>query len=137
MYGRDPPSLLRIAQGETPVGSLDELLQERDAILDDLCYNLVRDQQVMKAAADGKWRQESFEVDDWFFLKLQPCRQRSLARRPFDKLASRFYGPYHDVQKIRKVAYRLELPESAKVHPIFHVSQLKCTVHDHSTGSPY
>lgn len=86
VYGRDPPSLLRITKGETPVGSLDELLQERDAILDDLRYNLVRAQQVMKTAADGKRRDDSFEVDDWVFLKLQPYRQRSLAKRPFDKL---------------------------------------------------
>lgn len=107
------------------VNSIDELLQERDAIIDDLHINLLRAQQRMKANADLKRRDEQFQVGEMVFLKLQPYRQRSLAKRPYEKLAARFYGPYEVVEKVGQVAYRLKLPETSKIHPVFHVSQLR------------
>jgi hypothetical protein len=42
------------------------------------------------------------------------------------KLSPRYIGPFPILEKCGKVAYKLELPPSlARVHDIFHVSQLK------------
>jgi hypothetical protein len=42
------------------------------------------------------------------------------------KLSSRYIGPFIILEKCGKVAYKLELlPLLARVHDIFHVSQLK------------
>ncbi|OIT26263.1 putative mitochondrial protein [Nicotiana attenuata] len=62
---------------------------------------------------------------DWIYLKLRPCRQSSVAIRKSLKLSSKFYGPYQVIKRIGSAAYELQLPPTGKIHPVFHVSQLK------------
>jgi len=47
-----------------------------------------------------------------------------------NKLSPRYYGPYKVLQKIGSMAYKLELPVSSQVRPIFHVSCLKKVIGD-------
>ncbi|KAA0044281.1 Ty3/gypsy retrotransposon protein [Cucumis melo var. makuwa] len=75
--------------------------------------------------ADLKRRELKLRVGEEVYLKLRPCRQRSLARKRSEKLAPRFYGPYKIIEEIGAVAYRLELPPEAAIHNVFHISQLK------------
>ncbi|KAK8914112.1 hypothetical protein KSP39_PZI024137 [Platanthera zijinensis] len=133
VYGRPPPSIVRHLPGECPVASLAEHLQDRDIILDSLKHHLRRAQAKMSAFANKKRRDLSFQVGDRVFIKLQPYRQLSAARRTCPKLAPRFYGPYEIMSRIGAVAYRLRLPEGTKIHPVFHVSQLRRVVGDHPT----
>lgn len=120
-----PPTIIRLGNNTTAVASVEQLLQDRDALLDDLYTQLLITQNRMRQAADGKRHNVTFEVGDIVFLKLQPYRQQSLARRPCDKLAARFYGPFEILEKVGPVAYKLQLPPSRKINPVFHISQLK------------
>ena len=64
---------------------------------------------------------------DHVYLKASPLRGTKRFHVK-GKLAPRYIGPYPIVQRIGKLAYKLQLPEEfAGVHPVFHVSQLlKC-----------
>ena len=125
VYGRDPPPLIRFGSDSTSVLAVDQLLQERDLILNELKDHLCCAQSKMKSSADAHRRAVQFEVGDFVYIKLRPYRLRSLAKRPNEKLSPRYFGPYKVVQQIGPVAYRLELPSSTTIHPVFHVSQLK------------
>ena len=53
------------------------------------------------------------------------------------KLRARFVGPFRVLERIRKIAYRLELRSRFKdVHNIFHVSQLKKYIPGGSSTNP-
>jgi hypothetical protein len=66
-----------------------------------------------------------------YFYRLQPYKQMSLKQAKKDnKLSPKYYGPYKVLQKIGTMAYKLELPASSRVHPVFHVSCLKKVIGD-------
>jgi hypothetical protein len=86
----------------------------------------------MKVQADNNKTECSFQVGELVLLKLQPFAQSSVVNSPFPKLAYKFFGPYEILEKIVSATYKLKLPESSMVHPIFHVSQLKAFTPDHT-----
>jgi hypothetical protein len=78
--------------------------------------------------ADKHRTERVFTAGDQVFLKLQPYVQSSVVHRANHKLAFRYYGPFLVDKRIGSVTYRLVLPESSRIHPVFHVSQLKTAV---------
>lgn len=107
------------------VPDLQVWLNEKKTMTQLLQQQLVRAQLRQKHQADKNRTERHFEVGDSVYLKLQPYVQTSIATRSSHKLSFRYFGPYKIIQKIGAVAYKLELPVNASVHPVFHVSQLK------------
>nr|KYP57796.1 hypothetical protein KK1_004074 [Cajanus cajan] len=86
----------------------------------------------MKKNADQKRMDVEFNVGDKVLVKLQPYKQHSVALRKNQKLSLRYFGSFPIIERIGKVAYKLLLPETAKIHPVFHISQLKLCKGHHS-----
>ena len=71
-----------------------------------------------------------FDIGDWVYLKVEPYRQQSLAKKCCEKLSPKYFWPYMVLGRVGEVAYLLDLPKNAWIHPVFHVSQLKRAVGD-------
>ncbi|PKI75080.1 hypothetical protein CRG98_004554 [Punica granatum] len=136
VYGRSAPILVGYEPGSMVVDEVEEQLRARDAILRELKSNLAAAQNRMKAAADKHRWDEEFEVGDWMYLKLQPYRQHSVFKRANQKLTSRYFGPFQVIARVEAAAYRLDLPDYAKIHPVFHVTLLRRRVGERQAVQP-
>ncbi|XBH77409.1 hypothetical protein VPH35_103898 [Triticum aestivum] len=70
------------------------------------------------------------------YLRMQPYRVAAFVIRQAMKLTTKFYCPYRILEKIGRVAYKLQLPVNVGIHHVFHVSQLKKHLGSHAIPSP-
>ncbi|CAL5340382.1 unnamed protein product [Camellia sinensis] len=95
-----------ISSNPSAVAEVDNWIRERASILRMLKDNLHQAQHRMKHYADMHRSDREFEPHDWV------------------------------VARIGKVAYQLQLPASAHIHPVFHVSLLKKKLGQHIVAQP-
>ncbi|WVZ78975.1 hypothetical protein U9M48_026610 [Paspalum notatum var. saurae] len=132
LYGHEPNLAAESSIASSTSSTVNDLLPERAIQLEFLKKHLSSAQNRMKQHADKNRSELEFQVGEKVLLKLQPYAQSSLINWPFPKLAFKYFGPYTVLERIGKVAYRLDLPDGSSIHPVFHVSQLKPFTADYS-----
>lgn len=125
LCGRSPPSMLQYVPITTKVQAVEDTLYDKDRIIKLLKDNLNHAKNKIKFFADKKRSTRCLEVGDFALLKLQPYKQTSLKSAMPQKLAPKYYGAYQILEKIGKVAYRIQLPIEAKIYNVFYFSKLK------------
>ena len=93
-----------------------------------------RDRQ--KSYADRRRKPLEFQIGDRVLLKVSPWKGViRFGKR--GKLNPRYIGPFEIISRVGPVAYKLQLPiELNKVHPVFHVSNLKKCLSDETLVIP-
>jgi hypothetical protein len=102
-----------------------DLVEEAEATVHHIKDNLKATKSCQEAYANKRCRPLEFEVGDHVYLRVSPMKgvKRFGVK---GKLVPRYIGPFPILEKCGTVAYKLDLPPSlARVHDIFHVSQLK------------
>ncbi|GJV25204.1 putative reverse transcriptase domain-containing protein [Tanacetum coccineum] len=89
-----------------------------------------------KSYADVRRKPLEFQVGDKVILKVSPWK--GVIRFGIQgNLNPRYIGPFKVLDKVRTIAYRLELPQQlSKVHSTFYVSNLKKCLFDESLVIP-
>ena len=113
MHGGDVSSQVEVVQ--TMVDLMKTALEEAQA-------NLTGAQSQGKSQVDHSRRDEKFEVGDE--VVLSTCHISRSQHLP-SKLRKHWIGPYQVAKVISPVAYGLDPSLAWRIHPVFHVSNLK------------
>ncbi|KAJ0798317.1 putative nucleotidyltransferase, Ribonuclease H [Helianthus annuus] len=137
LYGRKCRSPLCWAEvGDSQITG-PELILETSEMIVQIRNRMAAARDRQKSYADKRRKPLEFEVNDRVMLKVSPWK--GVVRfGKCGKLNPRYVGPFKILERISKVAYKLELPaELGNVHDVFHVSQLKKCLADGTLVVPF
>ena len=123
-YGKHPLSPAQLlSQVDSKNAAADAFLRQLEEDVTHAMDNLRRAQEKQKQYADKRRRDVEFQVGDEVLLATKTFPV-VVAAGGSSKLGPLYCGPFEVVEKYR-TAYKLNLPPHMKMHPVFHVSQLK------------
>ncbi|GJU01847.1 putative reverse transcriptase domain-containing protein [Tanacetum coccineum] len=125
LYGRKCRSPVCWAKVEEVQLTGLELVQETTEKIIQIKQRMQVTRDRQKSYTNLKRKPMEFQVGDKVILKVLPWKGVvRFGKR--GKLNPRYVGPFKMLEKVRSVAYKLELPEElSRVHNMFHVSNLK------------
>ncbi|GKD53587.1 putative reverse transcriptase domain-containing protein [Tanacetum coccineum] len=136
LYGRKCRSPVCWAEVRQVQLIVPEIVQETTEKIIQIKQRIQVSRDRQKSYADLKRKPMDFQVGDKIMLKVSPWKGVVRFRKR-GKLKPRYVGPFKVLEKVRSVAYKLELPEElSRVHNTFHVSNLKKCYADEPLAIP-
>ena len=121
-FGRDPvPFALHPYSGKALAANADEMAKEIVALQEQFTDRISEAQTTQAKYYDKNHTQKRFNLGEQVMLRTTNLK----TERPSKKLDVRLLGPFKVVKIVGLQAYRLSLPTSYKMHPVFHVSLLE------------
>ena len=121
MYGVNPSCAVDLAC-ESVVPAAQQFADDMADALAHAKAKLQEAQAVQAVQANKRRRDVVFKVGDKVKLSTANIRLPSTMSK---KLVARYLGPFTVEKVVNPVAYKLKLPSSLKIHPVFHVSVLQ------------
>ena len=115
LYGYDASNFIDHIFGDSIAPNSKDWIEESQEILKVLKDNLQVSQNQQKKYEDQHRFEKHFQANELVYLRLHPYKQTTIKGKGSENLKPRFYGPYKVIQKIREVAYELELPTGSKI----------------------
>ncbi|MCO5581744.1 hypothetical protein L7F22_035633 [Adiantum nelumboides] len=84
---------------------------------------LQKSQERQKKAADLHRHDSKLKENDWVLLRFDKARLRQ--KKGKEELSMRYYGPFQITKQINDISFRLRLPDTWKIHNVFHVNLWK------------
>ena len=122
-YGFHPRTPADIAAGNEPVQAAVDWLQAFESDQRLAQDSLAKAQQRQAQYADQRRSDLEFQEGSRVLLSTANLTQPGQGRSR--KFQAKWIGPFRVIEKLSPVAYRLALPSSFKIHPVFHASLLK------------
>jgi hypothetical protein len=127
-YGRHPIVPAGLMGVPPPIGdnrqvpAADDFVRGLKEALSTATRSLERSVARQKRLADTRRQDQEYLVGDMVLLS---TANLALPRNLTRKLAKLYDGPFQVLERVGQNAYRLELPASVRLHPVFNVSQLR------------
>lgn len=119
---------------EEKVPAAEELAKDiRDAMEEAKAGIRIAQEYYKEQADKHRTPEPDFAVGEEVWLN----RKNMTTHRPAKKLDWKYLGPYKVLEKIGKRAWKLELPQAVKVHPVFHVNLLEKVTPDNFDRAPH
>ena len=123
MYGYHPVLPVELLKGDevTNVETIAKYLERTQEVWRHARVQMEKALVAQQSYYNKQHRDVQFAVGDTVLLSTQNLRLKGIPH----KLQRKFCGPYKILEKIGAQAYRLKLPDTWRIHPVFHVSLLK------------